>query len=222
MKKRLHDSEQSRPFRMKLVIALLGTGLLLDSPFADGGDGDGDGDSGSFGGGETIGSLPSTSGGNGSGSGMYGVGAGMSDNRPVFYLAGPQSEIDQLITHAAAEPGAGYYTYFTVAPGEVLYEFHGDLELELDESVLARGLVEIGVRAGFSSTPMLVSLAWGRTATPPSTVAAGSFLALPFVRMQSANLFATPVSLHTYDETGGRSLFELDSFGGFLTILQDT
>lgn len=214
MKKRFQHSEKSRPLGMKLVIAFLGTGLLLGSPFADEGGDDPPG-GGDFGDDETIGSLPGTSGGNG-------VGAGMLDNRPVFYVAGPQSEIDQLITHAAAEPGAGYYVYFTVAPGEMLYEFHGDLELELDESVLERGLVEIGVRAGFPGTPTTAVLTWDGTVTPPSTIAAGEVFELPFVRMRSANLFATAVGLHTFDETNGRSHFGLDSFGGLLSVRQDT
>lgn len=217
MKKRIQDSEQSRPIGLQLVIALLGAGLLLGTPFADDGSGGDDppDEGNNFGDDETIGSLPGMDGDNG-------IGAGMIDNRPVFYVVGPQSEIDHLITHATTESGAGYYVYHTVSPGEMLYEFHGDLALELDESVLERGLVEIGVRAGFPGSPMSAALAWDGTVSPRATVPAGAVFELPFVRMQSANLFTSALILHTFDETNGQSAFGLDSFGGLLSVRQDT
>ncbi len=138
--------------------------------------------------GDSVGTLPSTAGTNNAaspGPGSQDAGHGIAHNGASIYITLPQQSLNQAVESAT---GTGFVVLVPQSRGLVRAEFHGDVTLVLNESVLRATHAAVGLVTD-SAAPVLIGMRLDEIPTRPIVVAGGIATEVPVLSLMSDHGF---------------------------------
>lgn len=171
-------------------------------------------------GGDSVGTLPSTAGGNNAvNPGIPGsnAGNGVAHYGASVYLTLPQQALNQAVQIAT---GTGVVVLVPQGSGLVRAEFHGDVTLVLDENVLREVNAEIGLVSEIGA-PVLIGIELDNIWARPLTVPSGVATALPvLLLMESQGIGVQAMVLRSYQSPFFPSAVRITRGAGILVLTQ--
>ncbi|MFT4647822.1 MAG: hypothetical protein ACI9X4_001036 [Glaciecola sp.] len=144
-------------------------------------------------GGDTVGTLPSTAGGNsivlGQDTGNLDADQGVARTGTNFYITLPEVGLRRSVESAT---GAGYVLVVPLGAGMVRAEFHGDMTLVLNEGILRALDAEMGL-VSEGRAPVLIGLEIDSLSARSAVVAAGQATELPILSLMNSGKNGTQI-----------------------------
>ncbi|MBL4769973.1 MAG: hypothetical protein JKY61_02220 [Planctomycetes bacterium] len=171
--------------------------------------------------GDSVGTLPSTHGGNaivnGQDTGNEDVGSDQARHGASFYLTLPERSLNQAVQGAT---GTGHVVIFSIGSGLVRAEFHGDVSLILDEAVLRSLNVEMGLVSS-GQAPVLIGMELDSIPARPVVVAGGIASALPILALMNGGKVGTQnLLVQSYQAPYVPSVVGISRGAGILIVTQ--
>lgn len=138
------------------------------------------------------------------------------DSDVGFYLSGPVQRVAEAVQHAV---GSGYLSYELLGSDQIRIDFHGDLSLELDPTLLGGG-ISAGVRFGAESGSGLIALASAGRLAGPKPAHPGATVPLPLGPFRGAGVLHDGLEIQAFARVAGRRLVRLVEFEGGLFVDQ--
>ncbi len=139
--------------------------------------------------GDSVGTLPATSGGHGvvigQDTGSQDADHGVERNGASFYLRMQQSQIHRAITSATGE---GYVLMVPLGKGLVRAEFHGVITLIMDEAMLLAADAEMGLVTE-GTAPVLIGLQLDSLSDRPIAMPGSTTVAIPVLDLMESGQF---------------------------------
>ncbi len=172
--------------------------------------------------GDSVGTLPSTAGTNNAaspGSGAQNAGHGVAHNGASIYITLPQQALNRAVESGT---GTGFVVLVPQSRGLVRAEFHGDVTLVLNESVLRSTHAEVGLVTDLAA-PVLIGMRLDEIPTRPIVVAGGIATEVPVLSLMSDHEFGVQeLILESFQSPFLPSEVQITRGAGILVLTQSS